>query len=433
MQFRIVRKVIFPLLLCVPLPVLAGPATSGMSLVWVLAQVRANNPEVKTAQAEIGMARAMVTVRRSWPDPQIGLEFWDFPRPGLDLASSDSKWLDFSQDIPFPTTTLLQSIVATHAMLLKQVDAEKAIQEQLFMAKQAFWDLYTASQSLKTVSRTVQALNRLVGLSRQRSHFGQGGRLEQLMDPMAKMERVGLENQALALRQERLDARARLARLMATDLSDDVPDPSGVTAPDTNGISGAGILLRAMQSRPALMEAEHHLLHMKAQQALTESGWLPDLMVQYSMVENSKAPNTSMAMVKVNLPFIWFWRQAAETKAAGKEVEAAQAMLNSTRDETTALVKSDMAALQTAREQLKNDQSEAFTEANDALNLGVSGYQTGSVGLSDALSSVRAYAMVHLEIVALTAQVGRSMADLESLVGGSLNQNTPFEVGHEHH
>jgi outer membrane protein TolC len=415
------------------LPALAGSASSGLSLAWILAQVRANNPEVKAARAEVGMAKAMITSSRSWPDPQIGVEFWDVPRPGLDLASSDSKWLDFSQDIPFPTTTLLQSKVATHEMLLKQVEAEKTLQEQLFMAKQAFWDLYTASESLKTVSRTVQALNRLLGLSRQRGRLGQVGRMEQLMDPMAKMERVGLENQALGLRQERLDARARLARLTAMDLSDAVPDPSGETAPHTDGISGDGILGRAMESRPAVMEAEHHLLHMKAQQALTASGWLPDLMLQYSMIANSNGPQTSMAMVKVNLPFIWFWRQASESKAAGKDVEASQAMLNSTMDETTALVRSDMAELQTAREQLKNDQTEAISEANDALNLGISGYQAGSVGLSDALGAVRAYCVVHLEIVGLTAQIGRSVADLESLVGGSLDSNTPMEMGHDHH
>jgi outer membrane protein TolC len=306
------------------------------------------------------------------------------------------------------------------------------LQEQLFMAKQAYWDLYTASESLKVVSRTVHTLNDLADVSARRIGQGQGGRMEQLMDPMAKMESIGLQNQVLALAQERVEAQTKLEQLIGVTM----PGYSDLEAgplPDLSGLSQMTIEERAMDSRPGMLEAKHHLLHMKAQQKLALSGWMPDLMLQYSLIDNTGGPQTGMAMAKVNLPFIWFWRQGAEVRAADKEVEASEGMVRSSMLETSAMVESEWEMLKTARAQLENDTTVALPNAELALKLGLSGYKSGSVGVTDALNAVKSYLMTNLEAIGLTAQIRRSVAGLEALVGGSLDKKYELETSHESH
>lgn len=422
------QTILLAVALAVPAWSLADSVPPHLNLDWVLARVRQNNPEIKAARAEVDMAKSMVTSARAWPDPQIGVEFWNVPRPGFDLSASDQRWLDISQEIPFPTKTYLQSEVAEHGSRLKEAEAEKTVQEQVFMAKQAYWDFYTASMSMKAVSKTARALGQLVEISERRNRMGQVGRMEQLMDPMAKMEKVGLENQALGLAQERVAAQAKLKRLMGAEFRVDLPDPGEEQALENVEIQGQDVMKRAMENRPDIVEARHHLLHTQAQHSLAASGWMPDFMLQYSLVDNVNGPQSSMGMAKVNLPFIWFWRQGAEVSAASKEVEASQAMLQSVNNETWEMVVSEVAMFRTSRAQLENDKSESLPNADKVLKLGVSGYKAGSVGVSDALGAVKSYLMANLEALALQAQIGRSVAVLEQLVGGSLSSQNHMEM-----
>ena len=420
------------LIFCMTASALAAEnAPSPLSLDWVLAQVRQNNPAIQAAQAEVGMAKSMAIAARAWPDPQVGVEFWDIPRPGFDLGASGQRLLDISQEIPFPAKTLLESQAASHAANLKQAEAETTAQAQLFMAKQAYWDLFTAVASLKALSKTARALDQLAGLSDRRNRFGQAGRMGQLMDSMAKMERVGLKNQAVALAQERLAAQNRLRRLMAAGAAQDLPDPAAGEAPFKAGLDEAALLKGALQNRPELMQARHHLWHTQAQRSLAAAGWMPDLMLQYSLVEASDGAQSAMGMAKLNLPFVWFWRQGAEQAAASKGVEASQAMLQSTLDETSEALKSELAMFNAARAQWQLQEGEALPEAENALKLGISGYQSGSLGVADALGALRAYLMANLEALGLKAQMGRSVAVLEQLSGARLGAMPSTEMNHE--
>lgn len=432
MSLRILLQtaVLIPIL-CGPLCAEDGATPARLDLAWIVGRVRLRNPEFLAAQAQVEAAKAMATASRSWPDPEIGVEFWGVPRPGLDLASAGQKWLDFSQEIPFPTKTILQSEIAGHAFRLQEVRAEKTLQDQIFEAKQAYWDLFTAAESLKVVSKTERALDQLADQSGHRVRLGEGGRTDQLMDPMARIERTGLGNQALALEQERVDARARLAQLTATELPDSVLDPLDGASGDVSDAEAAALQEHALAGSPGVLEAERDLLQTQARRRLAESAWAPDLMLQYSLVDNTGGPQGSMAMAKVNLPFIWFWRQGAEVKAADREVDASAAMLKSAEEGTSSMVTSEAAMLRTARAQLKNDRSEALPDADSALDLGLSGYQTGSVGVSDALGAVKAYLMVQLEAIGLTAQIGRSVAGLEALADAGLDGHSAMEMNHE--
>jgi cobalt-zinc-cadmium efflux system outer membrane protein len=426
--FTRLQKIILVLALAAPWGARAEAVPAPLKLDWVLAQLRRNNPAIKAARAEAGAAAAMAGAAGAWPDPQVGLEFWDLPRPGFDLNAAGQRWLDISQEIPFPGKTYWQSQVASHGAHLKAAQAETAWQDQAFEAKRAYWDLYAACESLKAVSRTARALDRLVRISRRRGRFGHAGRMEQLMEPMAGMEQADLENRALGLAQERLAARAALKRLMGLEGALDLPDPGGGT-PDA-AIDAAPLFKRAMERGPGIVEAKHHLLHLRAQGSLAAAQWMPDLMLQYSLGEDASGAPSALAMAKLNLPFLWFWRQRAEAAAARGEAAAAEAMLRAAYHEAVEALEAELGMQRTLRAQLENARERSLPQAELALGLGLSGYEAGSLGTADALGALKAYLAANLEAAGLRAQLGRSLAGLERMAGGSLDV-TSSEMNHE--
>jgi outer membrane protein TolC len=191
------------------------------------------------------------------------------------------------------------------------------------------------------------------------------------------------------------------------------------------------VLQRAVGGRAELQEARHHLLHMQAQRRLARAGWFPDLMVQYSAVETPGGPPTAMAMAKVSLPFVWFWRQGADVDAAARMADQARVEAEGMERETRAMVRTEVGALDTARRQRDRILRETLPLADQALHLGVSGYRSGTVGVADALSAVKAYQAARLMAVGITAQCGRSRAALDQLTGD--RPESDFDKEHLHH
>jgi outer membrane protein TolC len=255
--------------------------------------------------------------------------------------------------------------------------------------------------------------------------------MEQLMDPMAKMARIELDNDLLMLTQERTMAEATLNRLMAREPGTVLPDPAGPPPPATPDDGDA--LRRALADRPELHEARHHVAHTLAQRRLAGAGWVPDLMLQHTIVDVRDGAPMYMVMARVNVPFAWFWRQGAEVSAASRMVEQAAVEMDGVERETRTMVATDLAALRTDQARLNRVEHEAVPLAEAALHLGLSGYRAGSVGVADALGTVTAYQAAILEVIALKARIGRGAAALERLTGTTPESSSTKELHHVDH
>jgi outer membrane protein TolC len=393
------------------------------SLEWLEGQVRGHNLAVKAARSEAEAARAMSRGSLALPDPQIGLEYWDIPRGSLDLGSAPERWLDVSQEIPFPGKLLLKSGVAGHESVLKAAETEGVLQGELFQARQAFWDDLAAWESARVLKEAAAGLESMASLLEGRARFGQAGRMDQVMQSMARMQATSLKNQVLDLEQRKLEAGITLRRMAGggeePSLGEPVAPPPGPLPREDD------LLAVALQDRAEMHQALHHLWHLQAQRKLAQAGWAPDLMLQYSWIDRPEGPGASMAMAKVNLPFIWFWRQGAEASAAGKEVESAQAMLEDTQAETRQMVHQEWAALKTENQQYENLQATGLPQAGRAEKLAMSGFRAGSLNPADGLAAWKESLEMKLEAVALRAQIGRTEAWIQRLQGEPMTEVQP--------
>jgi len=183
------------------------------------------------------------------------------------------------------------------------------------------------------------------------------------------------------------------------------------------GLEDAAWLETGLSDSPSVAVALRDLKMMQARRAQARAEWLPDIMLEYSAVDMKDGTKTGMAMAKVSLPFVWFWKPLGENKSASGAVLASRAELDQARLEVRRLALIEIARLSLARKQGEIFRNEALPQADRALDLAVTGYQSGSTGPADALTAVRSWLSMNLEKTMLTAQVGRSAAILSRLRG----------------
>jgi len=409
-------------ILAVPVTVLAeetGLAAGGpvLTLEFVEKRVRENNPLVLAAQARARSARGMELASAAWPAPGLGVTREDFPRPGFALNESERKSLVVSQEIPFPGKTFLAWRTSSVEAEKMEAEAGMVLQDQLFMARQMYWDLVVATASEGFYVRAAGVMDSLVTLAEKRTRFGMSGRMEQLMAPMARMEKAGLEISRLDLAQERLEAQASLNELLGDDPGRELAVNSTSEAPADPGLEDAAWLETGISESPSVAVALKDLKTMQARRAQSRAEWLPDIMLEYGAVDMKDGTRTGMATAKISLPFVWFWKTAGEYRSASEEVRASGAELDQARLEVRRLALVEIARLGLARKQGEIFRNEALPQADRALDLAVSGYQSGSIGPADALTAVRSWLSMNLEKTMLTAQAGRSTAILSRLRG----------------
>jgi outer membrane protein TolC len=396
----------------------AGPPA--LNLDSVLSQVAQQNPEFRAAQADAAMAQAESGQAWALPAPQVGVEFWDLPRPGFDLSQAGQRWLDISQDFPSPAKLYYQAQVSSHASMRAQAHASTVLQEQLRMAKEAYWDLYEASENFQALSQSSQVLEGMARRMEHRVEFGRGERMDELMLPMARMQAADFENQALEFQRQASESRAALARLMGLEDARDLGAAQGPPRELPRGWDREKFIREVAAEEPELVEARHHLSHTLAQHGLAESGWLPDLMLQYSLVSGPDSMSSGMAMAKLDLPYLYFWRQKSEVDAAQAEVDHSQAMFTAARSKARQDSLAAWDAYSSSLLELRRQREEILPQALKALKLAQSGFAEGSLGPAESLEAVKGYWMAASTVKLLEAQFGKDLARMEALAGRGL-------------
>jgi outer membrane protein TolC len=183
----------------------------------------------------------------------------------------------------------------------------------------------------------------------------------------------------------------------------------------------------ALENRPEVHAARHHVDHMKAELWSTRADFLPDTMLQYSRrtFDSGAGEDDNIVMIKFNVPFLWFWRQGSLVKAAKKAKEQAEAELSSMETMTRSEVKSILVKAETARKRVELYRTSVIPQAEASLRVATAGYETGNVGFLELLDSHRSWLEFQMEYYQELAAYWSYLAALERVAGQDL---VPFEA-----
>jgi outer membrane protein TolC len=414
---------------------LAGPAArlradetpGALSLSGAVDLARRANPDILAARQEWLMSQAQVRMDATWPDPEIGIEFWGFPRSSLNLGAAPETWYDVAQKIPFPGKLTLRQRAAQHAARREEGRYHAAESDVVAAVKEAYHELLYADRAVRIYEESADVMRRFARIVESKYAIGKTAQSDVLR---AQVELSKMQNMALNAAQERETAQARLNSLLNRRPGEPIA-PTDLPSRRPLRYSEDELEALALDHRPEVHAAAHHVNHMRAALAAAHADYLPDTTVQFTRRTIDGQPSDNIAMFRMNLPFIWFWRQGAVVKSTRLEMAHAEAMLTSASNQTRYDVKEYLTHVETSLRLVQLYETTVLPQAAQALRVSETAYQSDRLGFLDLLDSERASIQFQLEYQRALADYGRNLAHLERVVGIDLFSTDEKETPHE--
>lgn len=397
------------------LPVKAESApVPPVTLAEVLASARQRNPDIQAALGNWRSAEAKILPAKTWNPPQIGFESWGFSR--ANVGAAPEKWYDLSQDIPFPGKLRYRGKAAEHASRREKEVYRAAELEVMAKVKAAYYSLMLSQRAILILNENLEVMRRFAKIAESKYSVGKASQSDALR---AQVELTKTLNRMLTAGQDKETSQAELNALL-----DKAPEePVGLAqepALEPLPYTYEELERIALAERPEARAAGHHVDHMQASLAASRADYLPDFMVQYTLRTRQGMSNDSVGMVKMTLPFLYFWRRSSEVKSVRFELDHARAMFRSAQAAAKADIKSSFTKVQTSRRLVDLYKTSVLPQAEQSVKVTESAYQADRVDFLNLLDSQRALLEFRLEYYQTLAQYGQHMAELERRAGRDL-------------
>lgn len=396
-------------------PLARAESTPALRLETVLAEALQRNPEVRAARAR-AQAMAAVPARVSaYDDPTLSWEAWNAPE-SLRIDRADNNILRLSQKVPFPGKRTLAGAAAEHDAEVARREAEGVELDVAAAVKRAYYDLWRLHQTLLVYERDKALVQRFAHIAEQKYAVGevtQSDVLRAQVELTRLINRVNTET--LAIDGARAELGALLSRAPDEPLGipEDPPPPRLDESPETLGA-------RALRERPELAAQAAIVAREQSNVRLAERNYFPDFEVSVARFQNFGAPDGFGALASISIPLAYQSKYDAGLAEAKARLAAAEADLRRTQDRVRREVKQAFLRARTALLQRNLFLTTHIPQAEQALRVTESAYQTGSVDFLSLTDTVRAIEAVHVEHIEAEGEFERARADLERAVGTHL-------------
>ncbi|HKK94268.1 MAG TPA: TolC family protein, partial [Longimicrobiales bacterium] len=200
-----------------------GVRAQVVSLETLLTEADSANPRVAAARASADAAAARIPQAGVMPDPTLGLALMNIPvaDPSLSREMMTMTQIQLGARLPWPDRLALGESIASSRSEAATWEVRRVRDEVRSEVSAAFHELYFVDRALEVTARNRELLADLADLTSSRYAVGDAGQPDVLR---AQVELTRLTDQAVALRERRVSAVARLNTLVGR--ASDTPIPS---------------------------------------------------------------------------------------------------------------------------------------------------------------------------------------------------------------
>lgn len=399
--------------ICLSLP-RAGQAESGQSLrlATVIEAAQQHNPEIQAARHRADAVAAIPDRVSAYDDPVFSYEAFNTPE-SLHIDQSDNNIFRVSQRVPFPGKRTLAGTVAHHDAEAMRQDVAGVELDVVAAVKRAYYDLWLVYQTLEVYGREKALVQRFSHIAEQRyatSEVSQSDVLRSQVELTRLINRVTTERLAIE------GARAELNAL----LSQAPEEPLGV--PETPPVPKLAETMeqwtaRALKQRPEVAAQTAIIARDDSSVQLAHMNYLPDFEFTVGRFINAGRSDGFGAISSVSIPLAYRSKYAAGVTEANAQLAAAQSDQRRLQDRIRREVTQAFLRARAAMLQRELFVTTHIPQAEQALRVTESAYQTGSVDFLALIDTARAIESVHLEHLQAEADFQKAYADLERAAG----------------
>jgi len=426
-----------------------GVRAQVVSLETLLTEADSANARVAAARASADAAAARIPQAGVMPDPTLGLALMNIPvaDPSLSREMMTMTQIQLGARLPWPDRLALGESIASSRSEAATWEVRRVRDEVRSEVSAAFHELYFVDRALEVTARNRELLADLADLTSSRYAVGDAGQPDVLR---AQVELTRLTDQAVALRERRVSAVARLNTLVGR--ASDTPIPSvqipeqirrlaterAVTGPTfssstlvdvapTDPASPAETLgslpsvpslrRRALEESPTIRAHMRRVAAEETALALAEKGRLPDFNVSLGYAVRSGSSDFVSLSVSAPIPIFAQRRQEPAIREQAAVLEEHRAMHASMVDELDREITSLSADLRRAGDQLTLLEQGILPQARTGLAASTASYQVGSVDFLTLLDAQVTLYRHELDYHRLLADFATTLAALERAVG----------------
>lgn len=417
----------------------SASAQQPMRLDEVYRVVRERNPRLQAATAIVNARRALEPGAGLPPDPQVQIGAMNFSLPGFaaNMPASMVPSIQVMQMLPLFGKLGLNERIAAQATEIAAANAAEAWWEVRAVAALAFYEIYQADREVAIMRETLRLLQNFRQVAQAMYSVGQGRQADVLR---AGVEVARMEAEIRRMEAMRLGAAARLNAVLNADAEQAVATVEPPRLPATVPASDS---LRAWADalQPMLLRGRTEVEQAGSRAALAKKEIWPDLQVgvQYGQRRASMAaePGTpaeeitermGSVMLGFSVPLFAGKRQMKMREEAEAMREMARADLGRMKGVVNARITALVADLERNRTLIHLYRTEVLPQAEANVQSSFSSYRVGQVDfmtLVDAQMTANKYKQ---ELVALFAEYGVGIAELEMTIGRELPVATPLTV-----
>jgi outer membrane protein TolC len=395
----------------------------------LIAEARQHNPDLGAAEARARAAASVPERVAALEDPVLSYEAWNAPE-SFRLDRADNNIFRLSQKVPFPGKRALAGEVATLDAKMAGKEARGTELDVVAGITKAYYDLWRIHRLIAVYTREKDLVQRLARIAEQKygtSEVSQSDVLRAQVELTHLINRVHTET--LSVRSAEAELREMLSR-PGTDpfgIPEDPPPPR--LAPTLDEVTDV-----ALSERPEIAAQRVAVSREEVAVRLSERARLPDFEFSLGRFENLHGGNGFGAMASVTLPIAQPGKYDAGVNEANARLSARKAELRRTEDRIRREVTQAFVRAETSLSQYELFTTTHIPQAEQALSVTESGYQTGAVDFLSLIDSLRQIEMVHTEHIEAQVEFAKAYADLERAVGRELPRPVePRSKGTERH
>jgi len=382
----------------------------------VYRELEARSPILRVASASARAAAARVGPVTHLPDPTLQLSTMNRDLPGFSLNDPlGMNQIQVMQMIPLGGRIGRAADAARARQRVEEARVPDAVLTQRALAARQFYALYRLDGSIDVLVETRDLIRQLERITEAMYSVGSGRQPDVLR---AQIEVARMTEDILRMQTMRVAEAARLNGLLDRPPGDSVRAPAlpnlDVALPTTDSL-----IALALVARPMLRTAGEQVAVALAEERRAAREIWPDLTVgmiygQRTMPEGGTDRMLSL-MVGASVPIWAGSRQKQMRLEAVAMREMAEADLAGLKAETQARTLEILADLDRVTRLTALYRGTVVPQAGAAVNSSLAGYQVGSVDFMTVLDNQMTVNRYRLELIALAAERGSLIAELELL------------------
>jgi outer membrane protein TolC len=392
---------------------------SPTALAQLLAEGKANNPEISAADHAWKAAKQAVPQATALPDPKLTVQQFSVgsPKPFAGYTNSDFAYIGVgaSQELPFPGKLRLRGAAA--AGEAESVHAQVAVKQATVAdaIKADYIQLAYLQQTLPILEASKAELDQLIKDAALHYEVGQGMQQDVLH---AQIERTKLVSEIAVHRERVAEFQAHLKGLLHRDQAsaDIVTEPLRETP---LSMSDAELLAMIRTQNPQVKANSQAVRMEDAKLASAKREGKPDFEVGY-MYQNTDRKYRDYYMLTLQMRLPRKQRTNAEVSQAAESVAESRDMLDAQLQQQMAEAKQQYAKAVSDHEVLTDYRDGLVPQSEAAYQATLSAYSSNREQFAHVVSSFLSVLDLRMEVLQTLADHELALARLETLTGASL-------------